>query len=79
MALLCVSAFAQESQWKGWVTPYMWLTGMNGDVGLGPVFSSLDWSSSDVLNDLSFAAMASLNANNGTWGVLGAVIYVNLN
>ena len=73
-----VAAQAQDGQWSWKVTPYMWLAGMKGDVGVGPVSSSLDWSSSDVLNDLSFAAMVSLDANNGTWGVLGDVFYVNL-
>ncbi len=73
-----VVAQAQESQWKWRVTPYMWLAGMNGDVGVGPLASSVDWSSSDVLKDLSLAAMVSLDVNNGTWGVLGDFFYVNL-
>ena len=56
-----------HSQWttrgspsdKGWrfaVTPYLWLAGLKGDVGVGPLVSSIDLSPSDILDHLQFAA-----------------------
>jgi hypothetical protein len=44
---------------KGWrfaVTPYLWLAGIEGDVGVGPLVSHVDLSPSDILDHLQFAA-----------------------
>lgn len=44
---------------KGWrfaVTPYMWLAGLEGDVGVGPLTSNVDLSPGDILDALQFAA-----------------------
>jgi hypothetical protein len=46
---------------KGWrfaVTPYLWLAGLEGDVGVGPLTSHVDLSPADILDALQFAASA---------------------
>ena len=46
---------------KGWrfaVTPYLWLAGLEGEVGVGPLTSNVDLSPSDILDHLQFAASA---------------------
>jgi opacity protein-like surface antigen len=67
---LCMCVLAAErvtAQWttrgapsdKGWrfgLTPYIWLAGIEGDVGVGPLTSHVDLSPSDVLDHLQFAA-----------------------
>ena len=44
---------------KGWrfgVTPYLWLAGIEGDVGVGPLVSHVNLSPGDILDHLQFAA-----------------------
>ena len=44
---------------KGWrfgLTPYVWLAGIEGDVGVGPLVSHVSLSPGDVLDHLQFAA-----------------------
>jgi len=46
---------------EGWhfaVTPYLWLAGLNGEVGIGPLTSNVDLSPGDILDALQFAASA---------------------
>jgi hypothetical protein len=47
-----------DSGWGYTVTPYAWLAGLKGDVGVGPVDGHVDLSPGDVLKDLKFAFMA---------------------
>src|SRR5579872_3385974 len=57
--------------WRFNVTPYLWLTELNGQVGIGPVASDVSLSAGDVLDMLKFGAMATVEARYGPW--LGAV------
>src|SRR4051794_38997763 len=41
-------------QWRYTITPYAWLTGLSGQVGVGPVASNIDLGVSDVLDMLKF-------------------------
>ena len=72
------SGDAMERSWNWRVTPYGWLAGLEGDVGIGPVVSHVDQSFSDIIGDLEFAAMLSVDANNGCWGVMGDLFYVDI-
>ena len=67
LCALMVSARPAKAQWttrgaasnKGWrfaVTPYLWFAGLKGDVGIGPLVSSVDLSPGDILDHLQFAA-----------------------
>jgi hypothetical protein len=69
LCLCSISARQAAAQWttrgnasdKGWrftVTPYVWLAGLKGDVGVGPLTSHVDLSPGDILKGLDFAAMA---------------------
>jgi hypothetical protein len=67
---ICMCVFSADraaAQWttrgapsdKGWrfgLTPYLWLAGIEGDVGVGPLVSHVDLSPSDILDHLQFAA-----------------------
>jgi len=44
------------------VTPYLWLSGVNGDVGVRDVATNIDLSAMDVLDILKFGFMASGSA-----------------
>lgn len=53
--------------WRYNVTPYLWLTELDGRVGIGPVTSSVALSSGDVLDMLKMGAMVTVDARYGPW------------
>jgi hypothetical protein len=59
-ALLASSASAQGLDWR--VTPYIWGTGIEGNIGLGAVRRDVDLEFSDILNVLSGAALMHVEA-----------------
>lgn len=68
-----VTATAQviiKDEWRYAVTPYAWLIGLKGDIGVGPVSSNVDLTTRDVLNALEFALMGAGEARKGNY-VLG--------
>jgi hypothetical protein len=68
----------QEREWDWSLTPYAWLAGMKGDVGVKGISSPVDESPSDVLDALELSGSLTLDGNNGKWGVLSDVFYVSL-
>jgi len=80
LVLVGASSYAQEqdSGWNLSVTPYAWLTEMKGDTGSGDLSSSVDQSLSDVLDKLQVSGMLNMDVNNGTFGVMGDVVYARL-
>jgi len=63
IAVFCASsASAQGWDWR--VTPYIWGTGIEGEVALGPVGRDVDIEFSDILNVLSGAALIHVEAEN---------------
>lgn len=59
-ALLASSASAQGLDWR--VTPYIWGTGIEGEIGLGAARRDVDVEFSDILNVLSGAALMHVEA-----------------
>lgn len=89
LAALCASvalalpAAAQDTGMGGWswaVTPYLWGSGLSGDIGalagVPPV--SIDVSFSDILSNLDMAAFATMSGNNGQFGISGDLQYTKL-
>ena len=64
--------------WRFNVTPYLWLAELNGHVGVGPVAASVSLSTSDILDNLKFGAMASAEARYGPWSLATDGVYVLL-
>ena len=48
-----------KDPWRFQVTPYGWLSGLTGRVGVGRLQTDVDLSVGDVLDALKFAAMLS--------------------
>jgi hypothetical protein len=65
-------------RWRYSFTPYGWLTGLEGDVGVGPVSSSVDLNPSDILSSLKFALMGTAEAHKGAWMVSADGAYASL-
>ena len=61
-----------------YVTPYAWLSGVSGNVGVGPVAVHVDIPFADVLKVLKFAAMGTAEVRRGPWLGLADVVYVSL-
>ena len=78
VVLVSATTFAQDSAWDWTVTPYVWLSALEGDVGVKGVKAPVDESVSDLLDMLEFNASVALDANNGEWGVASEVYYVSL-
>jgi len=57
--------------WRFNVTPYLWLAELNGQIGVGPVTSSVNLSAGNVLDMLKFGVMVTAEARYGPWS--GAV------
>ena len=75
-----VAAAAPVDAWSFKITPYFWAAGLTGDVKLGPAapLTHVDASFWDILGDLKFAAMATLEARKGRYGLVADVIYLSL-
>lgn len=62
---------AAQSAWEFEVTPYAWLSGIDGDIGTLPVNGvppqSVSLSFGDVLDDLDFAGMLFASARRDPW------------
>jgi hypothetical protein len=66
-------------EWAFTIAPYLWGAGLTGDVGLfGQPPVNVDLSFGDILDNLKFAGMLAAEANNGTWGIVGDLIYVSI-
>ena len=76
----CASVHADE--WKNSITPYIWASGMSGNVAigtpLGTLESDVDMSFSDIVKNLDFGAMVSYEGGRDKWVVLGDFIFMNL-
>lgn len=71
--------YTPESGWTFTVAPYFWAAGMDGEVGqFGLPDVEIDASFSDIFHNLDFGAMGVVEARNGSFGVLGDIMYVKL-
>ncbi|MBO9476716.1 hypothetical protein J7382_04125 [Shimia sp. R11_0] len=57
----------QAEVWEVQITPYSWLTGLKGEVGVLPL--DVDLSFGDVLKDLKSSGMLLASVQNGPWSV----------
>jgi predicted porin len=79
LTLLPATARAQSAEWEFQVTPYLWLAGVSGRIGLGigsgaPV--EADFSS--LFENLKGGLMAEFDGRKGRWGFLFDGMYIKL-
>ena len=60
------------------ITPYGWLSGLSGTIGLGRVSSNVDLSAADVLKSLKFGIMGTAEVHRGAWLLSADGIYASL-
>ena len=69
-----------SDEWRFSISPYAWFSGMNSTLYMNnSAIGKADLSGSDILSKVSTAAMLSAEAHNGNWGVMGDLIYSQLN
>jgi hypothetical protein len=85
VASVAHSASAQEPApplpqpgWRFAITPYLWLAGLHGTIGIGDVTTDVSESAWDLLKSLRFGAMGDLEARYDGWVFGSDVIYVSL-
>jgi hypothetical protein len=65
--------------WRFEVTPYVWVPGIRGTLGLDSgLAKSASFNSSDVVSNLKSGGMLSAEAHKGNWGVMGDVVSATL-
>jgi hypothetical protein len=76
LSICSAPANAQSNDpWRFQVTPYGWLAGLNGRVGVRRLETDVDLSPGDVLKALNFAAMVTGEARKGKWVIGFDAIY----
>ena len=60
------------------VTPYLWALALKGDTRIGRTKADVDASFDDILDNLNFALMLSLEARKGRFGLLSDTVYGDL-
>lgn len=82
IAIFCLAtAPAQADEpWQFQVAPYVWVAGLDGDVGVLPGVppSSVDASFSDIVENLDFGFMLAGEARKGRAGLLGDILYMDV-
>ncbi len=67
-----------DDQWHFGVTPYAWIVGLDGDVGVRRLQSSVSLAPWEVFKHLQFGFMANAQARKGAYGLGLDAIYAKL-
>ena len=71
-------ASSGESKWEFTVTPYFWMAGIDGDVGVKGVTSHVDYSFSDILDQLDYGGEVHVEAWKSNLGIFFDATYLKL-
>jgi hypothetical protein len=67
------------SGWSYTISPYIWVAGISGDVGVGRLpQANINADFGDILKNLDFGAMATGEARNDRYSIIGDAVYVKL-
>ncbi len=88
-SLICITSFAEEMKdakaetgqdrkWEFIVVPYLWMTGIDGDVTVKGRDADVDVDFDDILDDLDIAALANFIAKRGRWEFFVQPNYIKL-
>lgn len=66
------------SGWEFRIEPYGWLTGLDGETGLGPLITEVSPSFGDIFQHIDMAAALQFEARKGPWGILADGFYADL-
>jgi outer membrane receptor protein involved in Fe transport len=66
------------SEWQHEVTPYLWASGMDGAVTIGPVRADVDVGFDEITDDLEMGFMGSYRASRAGWSITVDAMYMGL-
>ncbi len=73
------TATSSSTDWSFTLTPYLWMAGLEGDIGVGGLPpADVDVSFRDIIEETDFALMMAAEARRDRWGVLLDVVYLAL-
>jgi len=87
MCALALDSYAQEhavskgqDAWQFSVTPYLWVAGQSGSVRIGRVIpaQNVNVHFSNVLSNLDFGVMGTLEARKGRWSIILDGFYISM-
>jgi opacity protein-like surface antigen len=77
LAILLAPMAARGQEWQFELTPYLWMRGIDGDVGVrGSPDVSVSADFSDIVKDLDFGAVVAFEGRKGPWGFLLDGVYL---
>lgn len=69
-----------SDEWRFSISPYAWGAGINSTLFMNnSAIGKADLSSGNVLSNISGVAMLSAEAHKGNWGVMGDLVYAQMN
>jgi hypothetical protein len=72
-------ATVSDDKWHFMIAPYMWFTGVNGDLSVkGLPDVPIDESFSDIIKNFHFGFMGHFEGRKDRWGFISDTLYVNL-
>jgi len=67
---LVLPAAPAQAQLEYSLTPYLWATGLDGSIGIGDVAGDLDWSFSDITDNMESAGLLHFEAQGPVFGLI---------
>ena len=67
-----------ENPWRFTLTPYGWMSGINGTISAGDRSADIDVAFKDVLKHLDMGVMMAAEVGYKRWSVMGDLIYARL-
>jgi hypothetical protein len=65
-------------KWEFTLTPYLWLAGIDGTIGVGDLTTDIDPGVSDILNALNFGFMGTFEASKNKFTLITDLTYISL-
>lgn len=78
LSLVCSPGYAQDDSWKFHLVPYLWMSGLNGDVMVKGLPAEVDASFGDLWDALDMAFLLHAEVEKGKWGLLLDPVYFKL-
>jgi hypothetical protein len=81
LLLASSAARAEQADDEGWrflVAPYVWTAGIDGEAGAKGTTADIDWSFSDILENLDMAFMGQFEAHKGRFGFVVSPVLMSL-
>ena len=69
LALAVAGPLQADDKWQNTITPYVFFSGMDGTVGVGPVTADVNLSFGDLLSNLKLGGMLAYEGRKGPYSI----------